>query len=259
MPALRELQLRFAEAVLSGQVDGIADRLRVRNGTPAERLAVYRNNTLSNLRGALREVYPIVEQLVGEVFFKHAAGEFIAVHPSTSGDLNDYGDGFAGFLATYPPATTLPYLPDVARLEWALERAYYAADSGNLELSRLGDVPPERYGDLRLLLHPAATLVQSDYPLLAIWEMHQPDYAGDGELDLGAGDAALLVTRRGLQTLIEPLDRAEYIFLALLGEGRPFDLAVTAALERDENFPLQVRLQHRIALGDIVGFTLDPL
>ena len=259
MLALRELQLGFAEAVLSGQAAGIIDKLRVRNGTPAERLAIYRNNTLSNLRGALREVYPVVKQLVGTVFFNHAAGEFIAAHPSNSGDLNDYGDGFAAFLGAYPAAATLAYLPDVARLEWALERAYYAADSGFMELSRLSEVPPQRYGDLRLLLHPAATLLQSDYPLRTLWQMHQADYAGDGHVDLVAGDATLLVTRRGLETLIEPLDRAEYIFLALLGEGRPFDLAVTAALERDENFPLQARLQRRVALGDIVDFTLDAV
>lgn len=259
MPSLRELQLAFVEAVLSGHGNAVESRLRVRNATPAARLAIYRGNTITNLRGALREVYPIVNKLVGAPFFDHAAAEFIATHPSRSGDLNEYGGGFAEFLASYEPAVALPYLPGVARMEWALEKAYYAADAGPLELARLASVPAERYGDLRLVLHPAASLVQSAYPLQAIWAMHQPEYAGDGGVDLAAGGDRLLITRRGSQTLMESLPQAEFVFLSRLTDRQPLTQAVTAALELDAEFPLQARLAHRVALGDIVDFTLDPL
>ena len=53
-------------------------------------------------------------------FFGEAARQYIVGHPSLSGDLNDYGGEFAQFLAAYPHAADLPYLPDVARLEWAI-------------------------------------------------------------------------------------------------------------------------------------------
>jgi hypothetical protein len=256
MPALRELQLNFVEAVLSGKFDALAECIRAPGSTPERRLGIYRNNTISNLRGALREVYPIIEQLVGAEFFSQAAKEFIAAHPSTSGDLNDYGDGFADFLTGFPPAAELPYLPDVARLEWALERAYYAPDQAPLELQRLGEVSPDRYGDLRLKLHPAAALIQSDYPLGAIWEFHQPGYEGDGFIDLNAGGAMMLVTRRDMRTMMEPLDQAEFVFLKLLQENQSFVVAVTEALERDPAFPLQERLAARVMQGDIVDFCL---
>ena len=256
MPTLRDLQLVFADSVLAGH-DRAAEWLRVRNGTPAARLAIYRNNTLTNLRGTLREVYPIIDQLVGAAFFDRMAAEFIAAHPSQSGDLNDYGGGFEEFIAGFAPAAALLYLPDVARLEWVLEKAYYAADRGSMQLARLAEVPPERYADLRLVLHPAATLVRSRYPLQTIWEVHQPGYVGDGHVDLGVGDTALLVTRRGLDVIMEPLDQAEFLFLALIVEGQPFAIALTAALERDEAFPLQARLARRVLLGDVVDFALD--
>lgn len=122
MLRLRELQLSFVEAVLAGNDVAIASQLKVRGGTPESRLKVYRNNTFSNLRAALADVYPVILRLVGEDFFKHAATHFIRAHPSTSGDLNDYGGGFGEFLAAFPPAAELPYLCDVARLEWARRR-----------------------------------------------------------------------------------------------------------------------------------------
>ncbi|MES2353389.1 MAG: DNA-binding domain-containing protein [Pseudomonadota bacterium] len=256
MPALRELQLDFAESIISGNLDIAAEHIRVTGSTPESRLSIYRNNTVSNLCGALREVYPIIEKLVGTAFFNHAATAFIAAHPSASGDLNDYGNGFAEFLVDYAPAAQLPYLPDVARLEWALEKAYYAADHGLLELQRLGEVPPDQYQDLRLQLHPATTLIQSEYPLFPIWEVHQPEYSGEGFVDLNSGGAMLLVTRRELQTVIEPLDHAEFIFLACLQKADSFIEAVTAAMQHDESFSLQERLARRVMLGDIIDFNL---
>lgn len=254
MSALRDIQQAFAEGVLSGRFDSMAEHLHVPGSTPARRLGIYRNNTLSNLRGALRQVYPIVYQLVGDEFFNQAARQFIAEYPSSSGDLNDYGGDFAQFLVGYEPAVELDYLSDVARLEWALEQAYYAPDHEPLALSRLGTVSPEHYIDLRLKLYPAITLMQSDYPLQEIWRVHQPDYEGDGTVDLSAGAEWLLITRRAMQCMIEPITQVEYIFLRCLQEGNSFIEAVTAALANDESYPLQERLATLVTQGDIVDF-----
>jgi len=51
------------------------------------------------------------------------------LHPRASARaaaLAEYGDGFADFLAGFAPAQSLPYLADVARLEWAINAAYHA-------------------------------------------------------------------------------------------------------------------------------------
>ena len=256
MPTLHELQHQFVAAVLSGRFDSVSDKIRVAGSTAERRLGIYRNNTFTNLRSALREVYPSIEALVGAAFFRHAADAYIAAHPSVSGDLNDYGGHFAAFLSGFAPAAGLPYLADVARLEWALESAYYAADHPPLEIARLAEISPERYADLRLALHPAATLIQSAFPLHAIWQVHQPDYAGDGQVDLASGGVNLLVARRGSNTVVEPLDSAEFIFLSTLSERKPLVAALTAALEADPAFPFQERLVQRVVSTDIVAFHL---
>src|SRR5262249_18523791 len=88
------------------------------------RAAIYQRNLLSNLRAALGAAYPIVRRLVGDAFFNEAADRFARVHPSTSGDLHRYGESFPDFIAAYAPARSLEYLPDVARLEWAVAQAF---------------------------------------------------------------------------------------------------------------------------------------
>ena len=84
-----------------------------------------------------------------------------------------------GFSPALSLRAQLAYLPDVARLEWAWHRAFHAADRAPLALERLAAVPPERYGQVRFRLHPSAQFIASDYPLLRIWEVNQPAYAGE--------------------------------------------------------------------------------
>ena len=47
---------------------------------------------------------------------------------SASGGLNELGGHLADFLPAFAPARELPYLADVARLEWLVHKAHYAAD-----------------------------------------------------------------------------------------------------------------------------------
>ena len=107
MPSLLELQRRFAAALLTP-------------APPADPgLATYRGTVFANWRNALGATFVVVRELTGAPFFAAAVDAFARTHPSRGGDLNVYGDVFPDFLATYPPAQGLPYLADVARLEWA--------------------------------------------------------------------------------------------------------------------------------------------
>ena len=99
---------------------------------PAEverRFAVYRNNVAHSLSRALASRYPVIERLVGEDFFRPLAAAFIAAHPPASPMLFQWGGEFPGFLAGFPPLRDLPYLADVAELEWLRGQAYHAADA----------------------------------------------------------------------------------------------------------------------------------
>jgi hypothetical protein len=209
MLMLRELQERFAQAVL-GRDDTVLGQHVLANGmtggmTGARRLQVYRNNTLASLTEALAAVYPVVRRLVGEAFFGYTAREYILAHPSVSGNLHDFGGEFAAFLARFPGAAELVYLPDVARVEWAYHQVFHEADPPPLDLAALAGVSPEHYGALRFRLHPASRLLTSPYPVLRIWAVNQEGFEGDQTVDLAEGGVKLLVIRRGLEVMLEPL------------------------------------------------------
>ncbi len=135
----------------------------------ARRYGVYRNNVVVGLVDALEATYPAVAALVGRDFFRAAAREHVRAAPPRSPVLIDYGGGFPEFLAAFPPAGRLPWLADVARLEWARTRAYNAADAEPADLSLLATIPPEALPEARLALHPSVVLVRSRWSVATIW------------------------------------------------------------------------------------------
>ena len=160
------MQAAFAAAVLDPDLavpDGMVDP----QGYPAPlRFAVYRNNVASSLTKVLKVGFPVVRALLGDEFFAAMAGIFLRAHPPTSRILMLYGDEFPAFLAGFPPVAHLGYLPDVARLELAMRQSYHAADAVPI----VGDLlTPDRLLTARLTFAPALRLVQSDWPIHAIW------------------------------------------------------------------------------------------
>lgn len=256
MPALPELQRAFATGVFTDEAAAITQFIRDGRFPAGRHLQVYRNNVFENLTGALRAVYPVVERLVGTGFFGYAADGYIRRHPPASGNLHDFGDSFAGFLADFEPARELVYLPDVARLEWAWHRAFHAADHAPLAIERLAAIAPERYGQLCFKLHPSVQLIASDYPILRIWQVNQPEYTGDTAVNLTDGEVKLLVARRELDIVIEFLSAGDDALLRACAAGHHFEYASTAALAVQPDYDLPAALRRHIAGTVITDFSI---
>jgi hypothetical protein len=112
--ALAAQQQAFSDALFAPAAEA---SLKLRHG---ERFGLYRGNLASTWTKALAAAYPVIAQLVGEEFFAALAREYGRAHPSDSGDLNRFGARFEPFLRCFEHVKDLPYLPDMARLEWQL-------------------------------------------------------------------------------------------------------------------------------------------
>jgi hypothetical protein len=203
--ALARLQRELLDAVAAG-------------GSSDSRLEVYSANLLANAHSALDATYPVVRRLVGDPFFRELSNHFALAHPSRSGDLHLYGSELPDFLAHYAPARELGYLPDVATLEWAIATAYHAADARGIDYAALAAIPESDRGNVCLRLQPAARLVASTHPVLAIWEANQP--GRDGTPDRIEGPDFVLVHREGFAVRARLLAHAEWDFLNALHAGR---------------------------------------
>ncbi|MDZ4261509.1 MAG: DNA-binding domain-containing protein [Pseudomonadota bacterium] len=246
----------FAQAIISGQ--GVPDNLASHYGhydlTTA--MAIYRNNYRGNLHDALAGAYPVVLQLVGDEFFRLMTHHFINQTPSHSGNLHHYGAAMAAFIADFAPAAGLPYLADVAALEWGCHCAYFAKESPLFDLKKLAQVAAEKHADLRLVVNPAATLLHSKYPVADLWRAHQPNSNRDFQIDISSGGCIALVVRvQGVVDVCE-LSAAQSDWLLQLSDGTPLGSASEATLARYPQLDLAATLLELVAKNVLTTFTL---
>lgn len=255
MQSLRDLQRSFCAATLFGDPVALAS-LGIVGGRldPKARIAVYRNNVLGNYRKAMAATYPVVQRLVGASFFAAAVDYFVRGYPSKRGDINRYGGEFALFLVSYRPARELVYLPDVARLEWAIDQAAIAADAPPFDLEALAAVPPSRQAALRFSLHPSLRIVSSPHPVFRIWRANQVDQCGEDRVDLGEGGDTLLVSRGNAGVSIERISAGERAFLAALADNATLAEAAGRAQEVEALFELAATLRRHVTGQTIVAF-----
>lgn len=248
MSTLRTLQQDFCSAIFNEAEGDIL--LAQHCAGPVTRMragvAAYRRSVLANLASAVAGSYPLLQNIVGPDFINEAARRYAELYPSLSGDLNLYGDQLGTFLATYPPAADLPWLPAVASMEWEIQRVYGAADAPAIDLSVFQTTPPEQWEHMVFHLDPAHALIDGEWPLARIWEVNQPAYEGEMRVDFDEAQC-VLIHRRGYDMHVELVSPGQSIFLNRLSQGDSLGLAVAAAIETDEQFDFGVALQRFIA------------
>ena len=148
MQSLLELQRSFGEALRDSAMAAQLPR----------GFAVYVGNVRGNWTKALAAAYPIVRKIVGAGFFEGLASDFARAHVSMSGDLNEFGERLPDFLAAGSKTKELPYLPDVATMEWLAHRAYYAANAVPLDPARLAAMDPAEYSRLPIRRAPGSEM-----------------------------------------------------------------------------------------------------
>lgn len=201
---------------------GLTDGL----GRPAKRrYDVYRNNVSASLIDALEQGFPVVARLVGRDFFRAVAAVHVRSEPPRSPVMHLYGADFPAFLQDFAPAQALPYLADVARLEYAIRLAYHAADAGPIAATALARLEPEALSGTRLHFAPAVQVVTSRHPILGIWRANT-DPTGQ---TVTPGAEAVLVARPDFDPRVSLIPAPVLPILAALRAGTPlgpaFDLA----------------------------------
>jgi uncharacterized protein (UPF0276 family) len=214
---------------------------------PARRLAIYRANLSAHWDRALSSAYPVVRQLVGAVFFSALARAYGKAHSSQDADLNRFGAAFAEFLTHFEHVADLPWLPDMARLEWSLHQARYAPDAVAIPASALAAMTPEQFDASRPLLHPACSLHASSWATVPLWLAHQPGGPPFPTQMRSASHA--LVARPGWKVELAQLSPAAHAALAALAAGARFGAALDAAFDVDAGADVGAMLKQWLELG----------
>lgn len=205
-PALRELQQQLAARILAperpGKVANRADELGSWLAVPEEvvlsdRIAVYVNGYPARIREALHEVFPALAHIVGSATFAALAARYIAAVPLHSYNLNDAGERLADFLRHDELGERLlPFLPDLALLEWHVARAFHAREQPPVEPSAFASWQLEDWDRAVLHFQPSVAVVRSAWPIRDIWEARETPRE-EIDIDLEGRPDDVFVRRNG--------------------------------------------------------------
>ena len=107
--------LRFFEAPPRGTIDG--------------RWSIYRDGYTARIAEALENDFRAVLRVLGPDAFRSLAQRYVRACPPSSFDIGRAGEQLPRFLESDRLLDRLPFLADLARLEWAQLEAFVAPDS----------------------------------------------------------------------------------------------------------------------------------
>jgi hypothetical protein len=217
-------------------------------------LQVYQANAGALAERALAAAYPTVQQLMGAAEFAGMARALWQRQPPQLGDAACWGDGLGDFIQQAmeqaeqaarqrgEPGPDEPYLPDVARLEWAVHAAQSAVDDEGPPAG-LALLAGSELLQLRLRARAGTRVIHSRHPIVSIWRAHCSPEPADAAPTEDAGDVrgsrlrealraarpeSAWVWRAGWRVEVAALSAAEAAFSGALLDGLPLSTALAA-------------------------------
>lgn len=256
MHKLEELQKKVFDSLID---DEYIDTAIFKNNTSLsveKGLSIYRDSFTTALLNAMREVYEVCVKLTGDHFFNAMTMLYIEGTPSHSENIGHYGEEFPHFIAHFPHAKSLPYLSDVARLEWAWHKALHAENAAPFHPETLLELSEEEHAHIVFHLPPSATLMTSDYPIDDIWHVNQKEYEDEPTVHLDKGGVKLLIWRQDMDMRIDALQENEWALLCALEQNIPMG-ELDEALDEHQVAQLSDMLADFVKNGWIAGYKLQ--
>lgn len=218
------------------------------------RLRIYQHNISGAHVAALELIFPVCREILGERVLATLAREFTWQYPTVDPDLNHYGADFPIFLEKRVGSSAgLPYLHDLALLEYYWHKAFFESNDSPFDFSAFGrsSKHPE---SLVFSVSPSLALLFSAWPVHEIWRRHRN---GEAPREIGASNRPdrLVIARAGLKVEVNRISREDYALLEAIVQGHTLtQLSTDPRLQDAMN-----RIPDFIARGWICGFRLLEL
>lgn len=212
---LKNIQQHFLNSILnnSDNFDFIS------SPNADERIHIYRQTIIENIRNSLSIIYPGVWQLLGKNCADLLAKAFFLNYKNIpcSGCLDDYGHDFPVFLAQINELKHLYYLSDYAKYECLLHQLYAAKDCQSLDIISLQSISTTNLEKLFFSFVDACALFSSHFPLDLIKEiLNNPS---SSSINLSNRGSYALIVRFDNRLMTYWLEADLWYFIKLLKEG----------------------------------------
>ena len=222
-------------------------------------LQVYRANAEVLSLHSLQASYPVLNQLIGDDAFAMLARDLWHHAPPSRGDVAQWGGDLAALISSIPQLAEEAYLPDVARIEWALHQAATAADA-QIDLTSLALLTQHDPDALTLQLAPGTAVLHSPHPAASVVTAHlyaSPSFDEVGIKLRAHTSESALVWRQGLRPMVAASPLADALFVQRLLQGDSL-IAALEALAADSNsaFDFNLWLPQAAQNGLLLGARL---
>ncbi|WP_461537427.1 HvfC/BufC family peptide modification chaperone [Spongorhabdus nitratireducens] len=211
-----------------------ADKHNILLDVSRPQLGIYRNNVRAVCYETLADNFETVCRVVGEDCFTGMVVRFIAERPPDLQQLSLYGKYFPTFIDNLPELQHLPWLADVARLEWQMVESFNAPSAVSLTASQVA--AGIEAGLDHLALHPSCRLMSSPWPVVSVWQQHWHHREDDSQvqlrLDTGAEYALIFCYQQAAR--IRALSSDVYSVLQAINRAADVDSAEAPDLTRPD-------------------------
>jgi hypothetical protein len=187
-------------------------------GSLVERLHAYSRGYPARVQEALEDCYPAIAHILGAQRFAALAQRLAEAVPLRSYNLNDAGAALPRFLLSDPAAAHLPFLPDLARLEWHVARAFHARGLAPFDPAPLASWNLAQWEGAVVRFQPWVAVLRSEWPIRALWECRETPI-DEIDLDLRDRPDCVLIHRIEESVVCESLAAAEADALGALLAG----------------------------------------
>ena len=196
-------------------------------------LAIYQNNLLMNGVRSLSISYPVIQKMLGASAMRTLAKRLLQLTLPSHGDWGEWGSQLDMVLDSSELIDELPFLSELARLEWQIHQCSRAA-SVPFNHEDLLKINNHSLNDVVFLLQPHVSIMESEFPIAALWQAHRPWDTGfmpntkslAAILSTAAEPNFCLVYQNQYQAKVEPISEEQYKLIRAIQKITPLSALV---------------------------------
>ncbi len=172
--------------------------------------------------------------ILGPRSFSELVHRYAGHIPAGSYNLNSIGSALPHFLGRDILSHRLPFLSDLARLEWYVWRVFHAPRREPLDARALAHLRPGERERAVFVLQPSVALLLSPWPIGELWRTrHTP--AAQIDIEVCGKPDRVLIYRRNFDVACESVPEDEAFLLHCLIARMPLGRALARAARRGLN------------------------
>jgi hypothetical protein len=165
---LIEIQRRFSQLISEKARPWTPEESGIRDVPPVpfeRRIRIYHYGFAARIGESLKEDFPVLHKWLGDESFDSLVRPYLEEYPSCYQVLAEVSQHFPDFLQGILQPGDPKFLPDLARVEWALCCAATTDETGPLDLLPLSVLPDYPADQIQLVLNPSLDLFFSEWPV----------------------------------------------------------------------------------------------